>query len=622
MKNQDLTPSTVDVTSTPWPGLAEGAQKPGLVDVSPLTGSTTRPGNVVADVQPMPGLVVHAPGKLRLTPQLAVDLEDDTPGEPRRTPRALVESAHNASPPPVLKFLRGLTPFWHDRLIEGGLILSMALYYLVGNTNLGAGNFLHLPPYLYSFPFLVLFALLSWYRLPFAVALLPLALPYYLLQKTIFSYSSHHYNFSLIEISLYTCVLVAVGQWLVQGERWRYRLGWPELRDRLGFFLIPIALFFLAALISVALAVDHQTALRALREEVVGPLVYVLLALCCLRTSQDLRRLFGAFLGCALVIALVGLVQYFFFAAQLQPPLGDGRAHAMYGSANSIGLFFDYALPIGLALFIFQVGRALRTQSGWWLSFVLLLGFVPLISVLYFSQSLGSALALPVALLFLLALSLRQRKILLIGAVVLVGLLVVGGVALRHPLLHFLTTWHDNSKGISTVTKRLYLWLSAWHMIQAHPLFGVGMDNWLCHYSLNTVCQTTLPHYWVTVIPGTNIPTGLHSEPNLSHPHDIFLHVWVSIGIFGLLAFVAILAVFFWLFTRVVRTIRHNANAEIRELEWMVLGVGGAMLAALCQGLIDSSFLEQDLAFCFWMIVVSLLLLRVHSGTTWSRKLP
>ncbi len=45
------------------------------------------------------------------------------------------------------------------------------------------------------------------------------------------------------------------------------------------------------------------------------------------------------------------------------------------------------------------------------------------------------------------------------------------------------------------------------------------------------------------------------------------------------------------------------------------------MLAALIQGQVDSSFLEQDLAFCFWMLVTALLILRVLTGTPWRGRL-
>jgi len=179
---------------------------------------------------------------------------------------------------------------------------------------------------------------------------------------------------------------------------------------------------------------------------------------------------------------------------------------------------------------------------------------------------------------------------------------------------------HTDQQGVSTITKRLYLWRSAWNMIKDSPWLGYGMDNWLCHYSRNTVCFTQIHHYWILQDPATGASTGLRDEPNLSHPHDIFLHVWVSIGIFGLLAFVAVLTLFYWLFARILRHLQSADPIECRDkLRWMTIGVGAAMLAAVGQGLVDSAFLEQDLAFCFWTLMAALLVLRVLSGTPWRR---
>src|SRR5207248_9303827 len=94
-------------------------------------------------------------------------------------------------------------------------------------------------------------------------------------------------------------------------------------------------------------------------------------------------------------------------------------------------------------------------------------------------------------------------------------------------------------------------------------------------------------------------------------------HVWISIGVFGLLAFAGLLVLFFWLFVRILRHLRSTETKKNLSLQWMTIGVGAAMLAAMLQGLVDSAFLEQDLAFCFWMLVVALLLIRVLSGTLW-----
>ncbi len=92
-------------------------------------------------------------------------------------------------------------------------------------------------------------------------------------------------------------------------------------------------------------------------------------------------------------------------------------------------------------------------------------------------------------------------------------------------------------------------------------------------------------------------------------------------GIFGLLAFIAVLILFGWLFARIIIHMRAQGFNHHFYLQWMTIGVGAAMLAAFVQGQVDSSFLEQDLAFCFWMLVTALLLLRVLSGTPWRGRL-
>src|SRR6266704_631261 len=182
----------------------------------------------------------------RKTPSVGLDDASSTPQTEKSVDKA---SAASNDPPPRNSLLAKVSPFWRDRFIEAGLILSIALYYITGNANLGTGGFFHLNP-LFSLPFLLLFAALCWYRLPFAVALLPLALPYYPLPKTVFS----HYSFSLAEITLGVCLLVAFIQLLLWRNRWQYWLSWQELRDRVGPFIIPILVFLLAAAFSVVLA--------------------------------------------------------------------------------------------------------------------------------------------------------------------------------------------------------------------------------------------------------------------------------------------------------------------------------------------------------------------------------
>jgi len=504
--------------------------------------------------------------------------------------------------------------FWQNRLFEAGLILSMTLYYVIGNANLGNTFLFHINP-LFSLPFLILFAVLCWYRLPFAVALLPLTLPYYAQPKTVIS----HYSFSIAEITLAVCLLIAVLQLLWQRSRWPYWLSWRELRDRLGPFIVPTLVFVVVAAFSIVIAYEKAFALRAFHREVLAPLLYVVLALYCLRSRQDVLRLLGALLATGLMVALLGLIQYVFFKSTL-PIESDGirRVHAMYGSANSIGLLFDYILPIGLAWLVAKNSYKLHDWAAWKKRGVALVLCVLMLSAQYLTHSLGAWLGTAMAILFIAVLSIRSRKMLLLGIALFAGSMVVALIFFHTRIYNLIFENHLDVRNISTTTKRLYLWQTAWNMIRDNPWFGYGLDNWLCHFSLNNVCVTPhLYHYTINEDPVTHALTGLGYEPDLSHPHNIFLQIWISVGIFGLLAFAAILVLFFWLFARILMHLRANETPKNVHLQCMTVGVGAAMLAAMAQGMGDSAFLEQDLAFCFWMLVVTLLVLRVLSGTPW-----
>jgi O-antigen ligase len=332
-----------------------------------------------------------------------------------------------------------------------------------------------------------------------------------------------------------------------------------------------------------------------------------------LRTRKDVLRLLGAFLGCGFVIALLGLAQYIFFRNTLMLEAdGIRRVHVVYGSANNVGLLFDYVLPLALALLLGKVS---------WKSRLLAISLiVPMLVVIDLTYSRGAwMVAVPIAAVFVIACTVRNRKLVIGGGLVCVVVLALVLGIFHARLWNYVVDGHVGSDGHSTALMRPFLWLSALHMVHDSPWLGYGMDNWLCHYSKNDVCPSNLPQYMIKEWNGK--PTGLADEPALSHPHNVFLHVWVSMGSFGLLAFVALLVLFYWLFARILRRLDTGDVKNRAQWRWIVVGVGAALLAAMAQGQIDSAFLEQDLSFCFWMLMAALLLLRMHSHTPWRGKI-
>jgi putative inorganic carbon (hco3(-)) transporter len=516
--------------------------------------------------------------------------------------------------------------FWWNRLIECSLVLSMMLYYLIGNHNVKflIGNMAQWNP-LFGIPFLIVFAVLCWYRLPFAVGLFPLALPYYLAPKDVIQSAV----FSPAEIVLWLSVVVACAQFLLYRRKWQYRLSLQDVQRRLGPFLWPILVFVLAALISTFVASSRDAALRAFREEILDPLVYVGLIFFCLRSRQDLSRLLAALFATGLVIALMSIIQYQMF--------GLNQTYAVYGSPPSVGLLFDYTLPVGLALVFSRISWKVR------LAVVLLC--IPFVYALLNNNSRGASLAaFPLVLLFVIALSVRKRKVLLVSGVVVL-ILAAGGYGVFHNKVNHIVentiiNGHSDKNDVSTLDRRVYLWQSAVAMIHDQPWFGYGLDNWLCHYADPRVVVTAdaqyrpndptfswmqscpmASHYYIVGEVNGKI-THMYDQPELSHPHNIFLHVWVSIGIFGLLAFVTFLILFFWLFATILRYLTQQQSGDVEQWRWIVVATAACMLAAIIQGMVDSAFLAQDLSFCFWLLVALLLVTRSKIGMSWQVLLP
>jgi O-antigen ligase len=107
-------------------------------------------------------------------------------------------------------------------------------------------------------------------------------------------------------------------------------------------------------------------------------------------------------------------------------------------------------------------------------------------------------------------------------------------------------------------------------MLRDHPLLGVGLDNFAYLYGQSY------------------LRAGAVAEPNLSHPHNWVLNVWLELGLLGLIAFV-------WLVVRFWTTASSSKG-------WLAAGAMGAMADMLVHGLIDNSYFLVDLAFIFWLI--------------------
>jgi O-antigen ligase len=327
------------------------------------------------------------------------------------------------------------------------------------------------------------------------------------------------------------------------------------LRLPTGPYDAPLAMFLLAALLSLLVTRYPLLSVRDLRALILEPVLFFWL-LQCLRGSADYAL--AGFLAGATVTAL---------AAVAQGPLGIGgtsaegvlRVQAWYPSANHLALMLGRAWPFLLAG---SIASALPRRRWLWLPTAV----VGMGLLLTFSTGgwLGTVAA---TLVVILALGYRRLTVGL-GACAALALIVVSGLAIAGRLPERLNPLRQ------TGGFRLDLWLSSLEMVRDHPILGVGLDNFVYLYQQFYLRE------------------GAAAEPSLSHPHNWIFNFWLSLGILGLVAFVWLL-VCFW----------QNARRALREpsRRWIVAGALGAMADLLAHGFIDNSYFLVDLACVFWL---------------------
>jgi putative inorganic carbon (hco3(-)) transporter len=483
---------------------------------------------------------------------------------------------------------------WLDRreaLIIVVMVLGLAYFYLI-------------PWPVVALPGLICFGLVAWKRLDIALALLPLTFPFWYVPKRLIDDKV----FPLSEIILAVCVLLAITQLALvwrgrsfSSREWlsRFRAGIDWLMRHLGILVISgTVLFVIGVSLGVLVARRRPEALRAWRWEIVEPLVYFALLLCYGRSRRAITLSVWSFLGGALLVAILAMVQVVWLHVTFTP-IADGnrlvqyaeaagsmpRATAIiYGSANSLGAWLARALPLAVALACAASTRRVVRIATWLVVLVYLLA-------LFWSDSRGAWVAAIVAVLLVMAVLWRASRAPLAG---LVAALFIVAIWQRDALASALLLGHGASGEV-----RALLWLASWHIIRDHLFLGIGPDQFLYYYS-----PRYTPHpYWIPRLDG-HITPAIY-QPDLAQPHNLLLDLWQSGGLLALIGFVLLLVGIAGHFRQIWQSRSHGPVA---------LGLAASILAGLIHGMVDSAYFSPDLAMAFWWATALLILIHLQVG--------
>ncbi len=312
-----------------------------------------------------------------------------------------------------------------------------------------------------------------------------------------------------------------------------------------------------ASLVWMPFDLHRAEALRTWRWVIVEPLIVFGLAR--LTIARDGRSwLVVALCLPATMVAVAALAQFVSASSNFAVD-SVHRSTATYLHPNNLALYLERILFLGLA-------PAMLLRSRFRPLFVACTGLLLLALGTTFSRGVFPGIAIGGAVLLAVRPLRRGWSVLgfgLAGAGILFGLLasqrLVGA----------------GSSGLGTT--RRFLWRDSIHMLRDFPWSGVGLDQFLWLHQQRYID----PRIW--------------SERYTSHPHNLVLDAWLSLGIAGLTTLLVFLGVGVWFIW--------TARKKQRSVDVWQLGALSSLGVGLGHGLVDNGYFLPDLAVLTWLCI-------------------
>jgi O-antigen ligase len=357
-------------------------------------------------------------------------------------------------------------------------------------------------------------------------------------------------EWSPLELALLACGAatgIAVVLQFLRNRSWSDVSSWLGPRD---VMFIAAALVIVGSL-SILWIADtdlRSDSLRSLRRVIFEPLL-VIPAMTAVVRSRSQLTVARWFAGPAGLVAALALAQLAVQRSTVDIG-GIARPIGTFTHPNNLAFYLERAIWFS-PLLVVPFGRR-RVRWAWVIGVLILLATVA-------TLSRGAAIALAAGSLVMFWEVIRARRRLFAG-------LAVAGLAAIFASRYLAETG-------DSIDTRTTIWRSSVEMLRDHPVTGVGLDQFLGQYGRRYVRIEGWP------------------ERYTSHPHNLFLDFWLSLGLAGL----AIL----WLMLEATWS-RLGASLGTTGPTTQRAGVA-LLVAGFAHGLIDNSFFLPYLATMTWI---------------------
>jgi O-antigen ligase len=457
------------------------------------------------------------------------------------------------------------------------------------------------------------------WRLEWAVTAFPLLLPFYLFKVNFFVVPC-----TLVEAIIYAMFAAFILRWIYENlspHSWvtamftSVKAGVVRrvpFTRRYKSLLVPLVVFVFAAFLSLLFVQNitlfdgqvfdgMKTALGILKGWIIAPVLYLLLLMAVIKSNNRLLDVLNFYGLSAVILSIWALFQVTTDGYSTM----DARASGPFESANYLSLYIVPALVYSMVrIKELIIPLSVEEKSPFWQRVfarknvkedhpevsLFIIGFLLIFLALLATKAYAGMLSALIAGLFYFGLEYVEFRIrhteaknpwkFLIGFVVFV-VVILGIIYVIDPG-KWQSMFQFDERNSSSV--RVEVYQVSGGLLAENWLTGIGMGHYEPLYKENAVeILGHEPYEW-----------------NMLHPHNLFIAMWLNLGLLGLIAFIWILVV---TFKRSAYHFRKFASTEINSAAKLrVLGMA-LLVSILVYGLFDTQFFKNDLSVLFWIII-------------------
>lgn len=381
-------------------------------------------------------------------------------------------------------------------------------------------------------------------------------LPTYLVRFSVFGIPT-----TVLEVLIYVAFL-----WLLISKPVAYSI--DRLKPVVKHFGLPIVLLLISAAFATMLAPEALQALGLFKAYILDPILLFIVIIVSVDTKAKLRALVFSLIASGVLVAI---------SSFLGTTNAEDRTLGIYtldetASPNFLALYLSPLAIVSLVSVLYEKNQRVKLS--------LALAFLLMIIALVISGSRGGLLATGVGtglsvLVWLQSKTKATAKPLLIGLGV--GFLIA--VATTAWWLGKPSFESTPSHRVATSNNLRYeIWrTTVVDILPQKALNGVGLGNYQNYFTELTRKRVNFPEF---------------IAPWALTPHNIFLTIWVNLGLLGLAAFLWLLILYFRFLS--VKEVWQDPLAKALTL---------AMITLLVHGLVDSPYWKNDLSALFWVLL-------------------